>query len=98
MDRTKYNLIQLEMSTLINAYNIVCITDDLYAQHAGVMMASLFTHTLKPCRIFVLTNSLTLENKNKLRSIVTKSQYSTIQFIEKMMSNGILMISRLGRM
>ncbi len=86
------------MSTLINAYNIVCITDDLYAQHAGVMMASLFTHTLKPCRIFVLTNSLTLENKNKLRSIVTKSQYSTIQFIEKMMSNGILMISRLGRM
>lgn len=71
------------MSTLINAYNIVCITDDLYAQHAGVMMASLFTHTLKPCRIFVLTNSLTLENKNKLRSIVTKSQYSTIQFIEK---------------
>mgnify|MGYP001074755902 CR=1 FL=1 len=71
------------MCEIINEYNIVCITDDLYAQHTGVMIASLLVHSSKPCRIFVLTNSLTEDNKNKLKSVVEQSQYSTIQFIEE---------------
>lgn len=66
----------------MNIFNIVCITDNNYAQHAGVMLYSLLSHSSSPCRIFLLTNSLDNENKNRLKKIVMHFSNSSIQFIE----------------
>ena len=71
------------MTIPMNVFNIVCITDDNYAQHAEVMLYSLLSHSSCPCKIFILTNSLNDENKNKLRKIVMNYNNNSIQFIEK---------------
>lgn len=65
----------------MNFFNIACITDDNYAQHAGVMLYSLLSHSSCPCRIFLLTNSLNNENTNKLKETVKNFSNCSIQFI-----------------
>ena len=65
-----------------NKYNVVCIANDDYAQHAGVMLSSLLAHTSCPCQIFLLTDSLTNNNKKRLEDIVKQHSESTISFIE----------------
>lgn len=63
-------------------YNIVCIANDDYAQHTGVMLSSLLEHSSCPCQIFLLTNALADCNKRKLEDVVKQYPESTILFIE----------------
>lgn len=52
-------------------YNIACIADEAYAQHAAVMLTSLFKHNPKKLfRIFLMTNTITEETKMKLQNVV----------------------------
>lgn len=52
-------------------YNIVCIADEAYAQHTAVMLTSLFyQNPHKIFRIFLMTNSMTMETKEKLKHVV----------------------------
>lgn len=55
-------------------YNIVCITNETYAQHTAVMLVSLFnTNRGKEFRIFVLTQGLSTETIGQLKSIIPKN-------------------------
>ena len=65
-----------------NKYNVVCIANDDYAQHAGVMLSSLLAHASCPCQIFLLTDSLTDNNKKKMEDILKQHSESTISFVE----------------
>lgn len=53
------------------SYNIVCCTDDNYAQYCGVMLCSLLDNNKdNELIIHVLINQLSEENRNKLNKIV----------------------------
>lgn len=55
-------------------YNIVCISDEIYAQHTAVMLTSLFyTNKERAFRVFVLTQGLSKETIARLESIIPKS-------------------------
>lgn len=63
-------------------YNIVCVADENYAQHAAVMLASLFeTNRDKTFYIYFMTYVLSNECKNRLESICQGGN-SHICFIE----------------
>lgn len=58
------------MSNIIE-YNIVCISDELYAQHTAVMLKSLLeTNKKKSFNIFLLTTDLSDESIKKIHSVV----------------------------
>lgn len=64
----------------INNYNIVCISDEGYAQHASVMLCSLFeTNKQKSFRIFYLTTSLSDNTQQRLTRLCYK-YHSNISF------------------
>lgn len=66
-------------------FNIVCITDENYAQHAAVMFESLHaTKSEGECfRIFCITTSLKADIKDILKAVVEKDGKSQIIFVEK---------------
>lgn len=52
-------------------YNIVCIANEIYAQHTAVMLTSLFyQNPQKLFRVFLMTYSMTEDTKKKLQLIV----------------------------
>lgn len=52
-------------------YNIVCIADEVYAQHTAVMLASLFSQNVeKQFRVFLMTYTMSEETKRKLQQVV----------------------------
>ena len=67
---------------------IVCATDDNYAQHCGVMLSSLIqNHTCEgPLEVYILTSTLSEENKEKLSGLTCKNDVS-IRFIYVNSSN-----------
>lgn len=51
-------------------YNIVCVADEAYAQHAAVMLASLFGHNqTKQFRVFLMTYTMSAETKRRLATV-----------------------------
>lgn len=65
----------------MESYNLVCIADETYAQHAAVMIASLFaTNPSKQFRVFLMTFVMQKETKKKLEDMV--NEYGSITFIE----------------
>lgn len=66
----------------MNSFNIVCISDEAYAQHTAVMLASLFdTNREKKFQIFILTQGLSTITITQLKSIVPEN--SQLQVITK---------------
>ncbi|CAK7071632.1 MAG: General stress protein A [Bacteroides rodentium] len=66
----------------MNSFNIVCISDEAYAQHTAVMLASLFdTNREKKIQIFILTQGLSTITITQLKSIVPEN--SQLQVITK---------------
>lgn len=64
----------------IKNYNIVCVSDEGYAQHAAVMLCSLFeTNKHKHFQIYFLTTTLSDATKQRLNSLCSKYN-STISF------------------
>lgn len=64
----------------IDNYNIVCVSDEGYSQHAAVMLCSLFeTNKQKHFHIYFLTISLSDVTKQRLNSLCSKYK-STISF------------------
>lgn len=64
----------------INNYNIVCVSDEGYAQHAAVMLCSLFeTNKQKHFQIYFLTTTLSDLTKQRLNSLCSRYN-STISF------------------
>lgn len=64
----------------IKNYNIVCVSDEGYVQHAAVMLCSLFeTNKQKHFQIYFLTTSLSNVSKQRLKSLCSKYS-STISF------------------
>lgn len=52
-------------------YNIVCIADEVYAQHTAVMLASLFDHNRdKLFRVFLMTYTMSAETKRRVEKVV----------------------------
>lgn len=64
----------------IRNYNIVCVSDEGYAQHAAVMLCSLFEmNKQKHFQIYFLTTTLSDVTKQRLNSLCSKYN-STISF------------------
>lgn len=62
-------------------YNIVCIADETYAQHAAVMLTSLFhQNPQKSFRIFLMTNTMTENTKKRLKHVV--ESHGELYFLE----------------
>lgn len=52
-------------------YNIICIIDESYAQHAAVMLTSLFYQNPKKLfRIFLMTDAITENTKKSLNMLL----------------------------
>lgn len=52
-------------------YNIVCVADESYAQHAAVMLASLIDHNKeKNFHVFLLTTGMSADTMERLRSVL----------------------------
>lgn len=65
-----------------NIYNIVCVADEAYAQHAAVMLVSLFVNNRRnKFRIFLLSDGLSSLTKERL-DILCKKFNNHIIFIE----------------
>lgn len=61
------------------SYNIVCISDENYAQHTAVMLASLFdTNKEKTFHIFILTQELSTKTVILLKSIIPPNSQLTV--------------------
>lgn len=66
----------------VKNYNIVCVSDESYAQHAAVMLCSLFeTNKHKHFTIYFLTTSLCDITKQRLTSLCS-SHNSSISFCQ----------------
>lgn len=63
-------------------YNVVCIADDLYAMHAGVMLSSLLYHSTQPCRVFLFTTNMQEQNRQKLEETVKLHEGSQIHIMD----------------
>ena len=62
-------------------YNIVCIANEAYAQHAAVMLTSLFhQNPQKSFRIFLMINTMTENTKKRLKHVV--ESYGELYFLE----------------
>lgn len=63
-------------------YNLLCIADENYAQHAAVMLCSLLeTNRGKPFRVFLMTYAMQEETKRRLHEVV-ESRGSQLAIIE----------------
>jgi len=51
--------------------NVLCSTDDKFAQHCAVMTTSLLRHTECPVTIHVIESKLSVDNQQKLKETVT---------------------------
>ncbi len=63
--------------------NIVCVTDNNYAQHLGVMLCSIFEHQKcdNELNIYVIDGGISEKNKSRLEDI-GKRHNATITFLE----------------
>lgn len=58
------------MQTNFSTYNIVCVSDENYIQHAAVMLCSLFeNNTNKNFYIYLFTTGIKEETENRLQSL-----------------------------
>jgi lipopolysaccharide biosynthesis glycosyltransferase len=72
--------------------NIVCTIDEAYAQHCGVMLCSLFVNNPDvSCRVFVVTNGLSAEAREKLSRIADASRHR-LEF--RLVDQGALRLAR----
>lgn len=76
-------------------YNIVCIANDAYAQHAAVMLTSLFhQNPQKLFRVFLMTNTLSENTKKNLRHVV--KSYGELYILEDDYDNSRIAMLKSG--
>ena len=67
---------------------IVCSTDDMYVQHCGTMLTSLFENNKEEqIFVYVLTSGLSMRNSNSLKAIVDKynGEYCCLTINDKLL-------------
>jgi lipopolysaccharide biosynthesis glycosyltransferase len=74
--------------------NIVYSSDNLYAQHVGVSMISLFENNkdLEHIRVYLIENQISEDNKNHLK-IIARSYKRTVEFMKFSMISDKLKLS-----
>ena len=56
-----------------NIFNIVCISNNIYTQHAAVMLTSLFeTNPKVNCNIYLFITEINENNKSELCRLIKK--------------------------